>query len=388
MALTPLDVVSSCGQGSMNPNPHSERKHSKISPSKLGVLEVSPRFEADPNQEVHPVTASGTRCHEAKEKPGSVKLSEEEAELVVRADQIEDRYSKSFPITYSEVRLEVLDGIWGFADVVRLDRQNKPTRAVILDWKFGFNKQEAVEDNAAAQAYALGVFERWPTLEAIEVCYYYPRLSDLDQHTYTRQDISRIRTRIAAIVARVKAARPENPGDCSITENCVYCKNLADCSTVNHSALPLAKRYAERKEFDLPAELDPALVSDPRQMGTLLNLAIVMEKWVESVRMHAKQMRVESGIEIEGWTVTEQQGKLSVLDVNSAYSRFLARGGTHTEFMSACSVSVPEISETLGNAAPKGQKAQVVKQFRSELLDSGVASLGSPFLVLRREKKK
>ena len=367
---------------------HSERKHSKISPSKLGVLEVSPRFEADPNQEVHPVTASGTRCHEAKEKPGSVQLSEEEAELVERANRVHGNYRNLLPIEFSEVKLGVFDGIWGFADCVMLDREENPHAALVLDWKFGFNKQDPATVNAAAQAYVLGVFKQWPSVQKVSVVYYYPRLDETDIALFNQTDIPRIRTRIAAIVARVKSANPLIPDDCAITDNCVYCKHLADCSTVNHSALPLAKRYAERKEFALPAELDPALVTDPKQMGTLLNIAIVMEKWVESARMHAKQMRVESGIEIEGWTVTEQQGKLSVLDVNSAYSRFLARGGTHTEFMSACSVSVPEISETLGNAAPKGQKAQVVKQFRSELLDSGVASLGSSFLVLRREKKK
>jgi len=365
---------------------HADRKHSKISPSKLKPLEVSPMFQQNEDNEVHAITATGTKIHEALEKKSKAGLNEEEGLLYDFCETRDKQWEKVYRYILREVKLEMPPfTIWGFADRIQLNDIQKPTAGVLIDYKFSTQMQEDVETNPAAQAYALGMFRKWPTLQTVKVEYYYPRLGIIDAGTYTRKDLSRIVVRIAAIIKRV-----ESGARCQINEStCVYCKHLATCEEVAAKALPIATRYNERKQFVLPTELDPALVTNPQHMSTLLAYSDVLTEWGKSVKLHAKELRTNQGVEIPGWDLVPVSGKLSIDSMNDAYQLATQNYGvTHAEFLAATNVSLEDLEEAIERHAPARAKAKTTKAFRSELLDSGAASKGQDGFALKKTKNK
>lgn len=367
---------------------HADRKHSKISPSKLKTLEVSPKWQALEDQKVHPITAVGTKIHEALDANNPDKLTDEEREYYNRCkERLLQWHNAGYAYSYKEIKLELPPfTIWGFADKVLVNDLHKPTIAVLVDYKFSTQLQEGVETNPAAQAYVYGIFKKWPTVTTVHVDYIYPRLGSIDAGIYTRKDLPRIQARIAAIIKRV-----EDPStQCEIAEDaCVYCKHVATCPVVTGSALPIAKRYAERKEFLLPPELDASLVSDPNHMATLLKYSEVMGQWAESVKIHAKELRTSLGVEIPGYELVSRNGSLSVQDVNAAYKLATEKYGvSHNEFLAATKVSVTDVIEAVRRSAPGRAKGKAELAFRNELQDSGAAVMGQDSWVLMKQKKK
>ena len=371
----------------MNPN-HSDRKHSKVSPSKLKTLEVSPKWAPLENQEVHPITAVGTKIHEALDANKPDNLTDEEREYFNRCkERLLQWHDAGFRISFNELKLEMPPfTIWGFADKVMVDDAQKPTVAILIDYKFSTQLQEAVETNPAAQAYAYGIFKKWPRVTTVAVDYIYPRLGVIDSGKYLRKDMARIQARITAIIKRVED--PNIP--CQIAEDaCVYCRHAATCAVVATNAMPIAKRYAERKEFLLPEELDAALVTDPTKMATLLKYADVMGQWAESVKVHAKELRMNMGVEIPGYQLVPRKGSLSVQDVNAAYKMATEKFGvSHNEFLAATKVSVTDVMEAVRRNAPDRAKGKAESAFRDALQDSGAATMGQDSWVLQKEKKK
>lgn len=370
----------------MNDISHGERTHSKISPSKLKNLEVSPRFEQEEDREAHPITQIGTKIHEALDRMRKAGLTDEEVLLYEFCVKRNLQWEAIYRFVIREVRLEMPPfSIWGFADRVQLDNPNKPTIGVLIDYKFSTQMQEEVDTNPAAQAYVLGMFKQWPTLKNVTVEYYYPRLGVIDSCMYARKDIGRIVVRIAAIIKRVESAT-----SCNIDENtCRYCKHLATCPTVTQQALPIAVRYSERKQFVLPPELDPVAVTRPEHMAALLAYAEVMEVWSESVKKHAKEMRLNGGLEIPGYDLVSRNGRTSVQDVNSAYKMATQKYGvSHDEFLAATTVSIVDLVDAVKRNAPARAKGKASETFRSELLDSGAATQGQESWSLVKTKKK
>ena len=371
----------------MNPN-HADRKHSKVSPSKLKTLEVSPKFAPKEDQEIHPITAVGTKIHEALDSLKPDNLTEEEREYYNRCkERTLQWHDLGYKFSFNELKLEMPPfTIWGFADKVMVNDLNKPTHAVLVDYKFSTQLQEPTETNPAAQAYVYGIFKKWPTVTQITVDYIYPRLAVTDSCGYTRRDIGRIQARIAATIKRVED--PNEP--CQINEDaCVYCKHVATCPVVAASAMPIAKRYSERKEFVLPPELDASTVTNPEHMATLLKYADVMGEWSESVKVHAKALRMDMGIEIPGYELVSRQGSLSIQDVNGAYKLALEKYGvTHEEFLAATKVSTTQVMEAVRRSAPARAKGKAESAFRDELQDTGAAVMGQDSWVLQKTKKK
>lgn len=364
---------------------HAEREHSKISPSKLKSLEVSPLFEQE-DREPHPITLIGTKIHEALDRGTLVDLRDEEVDLYNFCDRRDKQWEAVFKYIRKEIRIDLTRwGIWGFADRVQLDDFHKPTQGVLIDYKFSTQMQESTETNPAAQAYCLGLFEMWPSLLKLTVEYYYPRLGVIDSCVYTRKDMGTITVRIAAIVKRVQTAKT-----CQINEaTCIYCKHLALCPQVTEQAMPIALRYAERKQFVLPTELDPMMVTEPEHMAKLLSYAEVMEEWSGSVKQHAKELRQLNGLEIPGWDLVSRQGKLTVDDVNGAYKLATQKYGvSHDEFLAATKVSISDISEAIKRNAPARAKGKQTESFKSELLDGNMASQGAESWFLTKTKKK
>jgi hypothetical protein len=100
---------------------HSDRAHSKISPSKLKQLEICPGFLSDDTGEVHVITLAGTRCHLALETGDDSALSSDELRLVNMCRGYRDAMMPGH-IAITEQKLKVTDDMFGYADLILLPK--------------------------------------------------------------------------------------------------------------------------------------------------------------------------------------------------------------------------------------------------------------------------
>lgn len=359
-------------------NTTKDRKHSEISPSKLKNLEICPGWAQDKTQEEHVITARGTACHLALETGDGSKLTEPEDLEAVEKCKAWETANLAGQETLKEVKLDVYRGIWGFADRVTFDG---PT-ATLVDYKFGFNRQEDAETNPAAQAYAWGIFQQWLQVDTVEVYYLYPRLDEISHAVFTRKNIPIIELRIATIVARAKGRKKQlNPA----VDNCLYCGNKAVCPALHALALPIATRYAQKKEMALPAEYDPAAITDPVAMSKAKAMAYVLGKWCESVDFHALKLREESGVEIPGYEYRTRTGRKKITNSLEAW-KIAENYVSQDQFLAACDVSVKQLGEAAAEHAPKGDKKKVAGEMEDKLRDAGVMEIGADVHFLQRAK--
>lgn len=344
---------------------HATRAHSAISPSKLKSVEISPAYQSDPTDPEHPITAEGTLCHEALDSGDDSKLvSDEQRNWVAMCREFTAEVLPG-AVAHREVKLDVLDGIWGFADLLLI----KGRKAALIDYKFGFNPQEEVETNPAAQAYVLGIFKAF-AVDEVFVAYLYPRLGQVSTATYTREDLARIETRIRLTVEKARDAAPET---CRWSpETCRFCRHRFACPTLRKAVLPIAQRYAETHDMALPKidRLDE--MTDGEAMSRLLEAAPVFEAVADSIKRNAVRMRVESGIDIPGWDVRTRAGRKVIANAVLAAPVLRSAGLDDTQILRCAEFKAGQIEDVLGEIAPKGKKKKLVEKTFDQLRDAGV----------------
>lgn len=390
-SLPPLPDTNPGGQPQV-PVLHSDREHSKISPSKLKALEICPGFLPDDTGEVHEITAIGTKCHEALDSGDFSGLTEEELGLVKKCKDYVGGLLTPQAKQFNELRLDILDGIWGFADLFIL--HGTGTLGDLVDYKFSFNAQEDAETNPAAQAYVLGLFQKFPGLEEVDVHYLYPRRDEISKATYTRADVPRIRLRIQTIVARVEHAslfsgRELGLGLNPVPGNCQYCGRKATCQALHKMVLPIATRYAERKELAVP-QGDFSLVKNPEDWSRLMAYVPVLEAMADSIKRHALEFREQSGVEIPGYELRSRQGRKTITNAEIAYKKLVVEGGaniTHEEFLRCVEVSPKKLADCISENSPRGQKGKDIANAENLLRDAGVLEVGGETFFLARSRK-
>jgi hypothetical protein len=354
-----------------------QREHSQFSPSKLKQLEISPRFLADTLREAHPLTLEGTLIHQALETLDHSQLNEEQKVWATKCFEYTIAIKGK---AFRELRLDILPEVWGYADLVFLNE----TRADLIDYKFGLSQQEPVETNPAAQAYAAGIFHKWPAVNEIGVHYLYPRLDIIDRCAYKRSELPILELRVETIIARAKAATSCNPS----SETCPYCARKAECPDLHAWALPIAQRYSERKKLEAIEGYDPKTILDPAVMARALNAAHILGDWIESVKRHALLMRQESGQEIPGWSLASRSGKKTINNPQIAYEIVIKNGIAHEQFLRAVDVSMKRLADVAKESAPQGQKAKAATAIENRLRDAGVLEVGEEVFYLARAKNQ
>lgn len=358
----------------MTTEPTTERTHAPLAPSKLKNLELSPQWIPDPDAEEHPLTAAGTRMHKCLEAWDDTELQEGEKELVEKCREFIDQFDGE---KHEELKLEVTKDCWGYCDLVFI----KGNTATLIDYKFGMSLQEDAETNPAAQAYVVGIFNRWPKTQLVDVYYLYPRLEQVSHACYTRADFHKILLRIATIEARIKS------GNCEPhVETCTYCGRKATCSYLHKFALPIATRYHEKHpDLAVPEQWDPSLISDPAVMSKAMAMAQVMEKWADSVKFHALKLRQESGKDIPGYDYRTRAGKNKIVAPLLAWKTVEGQV-THEEFLAACDVSAKDLADAAASHADRGNKKAIRESVLNALRDSGALEVGPEIYYLQRSK--
>lgn len=368
---------------------HSARAHARRSPSGFGSLSVCLHFQNDNSRPAHPMTLAGERIHQASEVRSTASLTDPvEVELAQKCIDYFNGFPTSEWTHLPEMRFEVFEGIYGFADLTLLHKDMK--KACLQDLKTGYRKAASAETNIQMQMYTLGIFDKWPSVEEVEVHLIYPRLDIVDVHTWKREpDYEQIKLRVIALERRAEAVQKgELVAYQPDSEICQWCKHAGTCPALHQLALPVAQAYASARPEDLtiPDAYDPALITDPSVMGKAYVLAGVMEKWCESVKFHATQMRLEQGIEIPGTQLAHRAGKKSISDPNEALRIAEQFGISHDEFMTAVEVSGPKLLKIAHDKAPKGKKKVAEENLENALQDAGVMSIGNETLYLKKSR--
>jgi hypothetical protein len=352
----------------------------RSSPSKYKSIEISPAYEEDKTRDEHPLTLRGKIMHAAVETGDDTQLLDEERPLVANCRDVRSKIVPANATVRREIKFPIIGADYGFIDEMALTGN----RAILIDYKFGFNRQEAAETNPQVQAYALGILRTFPYLTQVDVYLLYPRLDLVDMATFTRGDIQQIAARIMAIK---RAHDVATPATCRYNDNtCVYCRFLPSCPTAQKKLLPIATRYAETHDLPLP---DLALIESltPDQRSRLLAAAPVFEAVADSIKRHMLEFVQQSGEEIPGYDLTLVSGKRSVTSPAIAHEIATEKFGiTHQDFLRAVKVSAKDLLDLAKETAARGKKQARAQELEDALRDAGALTVGADHHQLRKSK--
>lgn len=360
------------------------RKHAKHSPSQLANLEICPGWKPQTGKKPHPVTESGTRCHEAFEHPELIDdLDDHEHEsvqwcLAYVASVIPDRTDWEFQ---HEIKLETHEPTcYGYGDLLAVNGET----AHYFDPKFGWNKQAGAEINPQGQAYVVGTFRKYPSVDRVWVHFLYPNKGTISRHEYTRKDdLAMLELRISAIIAEAKSRKAERRFDQS---NCLYCGNKVGCPVLAEEALVIRNAVVSAQGNTPLTVFDPHYIEAPDMMARALELASILAEWAQDVRNAATAFRVEKGIEIPGYDLKFRRGRQSVERPEDVIREARSYGVTQEELDAACDIRLTAVCDAIKSHAPRGEKGKSVDAFKSQLLLSGAIREGQESAYLQRVK--
>jgi len=277
---------------------------------------------------------------------------------------------------YKEHKLSICGGLtFGTADRITIHGD----RALLFDYKMGRRSVPDAEINPQVQAYVIGVFEEWPNVNTVKAFLLLPRRDEVSTAVYHRSDMLRLRLRVETIIARCESAEQT----LCPTEHCLYCARQATCSALHQHALVIATGYDE--ELKLPEQFHPGHIVDPADMSKALAVARVMEKWCDSVKHHALQLRL-GGQEIPGYELRERAGTRKITAPLAAWLAVRERM-TPDQFIGCCDVSLPKLETVFAEAAPRGAKTKAKQELCEALADLGVVETAKETLYLAKTKK-
>jgi hypothetical protein len=227
-------------------------------------------------------------------------------------------------------------------------------------------------------AYALGVFHQFP-VERVTVHFLLPRQDVATRHTFTRDEIPMLRSRISVIIARAELDQPPlNPDP----RACQYCAAKGTCPALAEKALMIPKG----NHWDLPAELNPGALTDPNQVSKILSIVPVIEAWAKEVRETALTMARE-GHQIPGYSLRHRSGKRVIKDLLPAWDIIHNDFGIELhEFLPACSVSIGAIEDAVKAKAEKGGGSKLLKQLNSRMAEAGIITTAADVEYLAKDK--
>jgi hypothetical protein len=357
-----------------------DRPHAKHSPSALAYKEICPGFQK--RDETSPAAEEGTRLHKALETGKTDGLEPEQVQCVEACrgylDALESEARATGPAeVHREVKLNIAGGLtFGTADYLLILPAAR--FAHLVDFKFGRNSVPDAEINPQVQAYVLGAFEKFPGIDSIRAHVLLPRRDEVSVADYVRADVPRLRVRVSTIISRCEAPDPElRP-----TENCLWCARQATCAALHKHALTIANGY--EGELQIPDQYHPGQILDPAMMSRALTVARVLEKWCDSVKHHALQMRL-GGQEIPGHELRSRSGTRKITDPLAAWVAVRDRL-TPDQFIGCTDVSLPKLEAAFAEGAPRGAKTKAKQELSEALADLGIVETGKESFYLAKTK--
>ena len=358
-------------------------KHSNVTASGLKYVEICPGFEND-TQGLQEAADEGKLLHKACETGDMTGLNDEQQELVTRCLSVAEAL---LPDVEHDLREHVVS-------VPIINRRGiidrlivKADAAYAFDWKFGRNPVDDAEVNNQGQAYAVAIMRSMAEVKVVVMVFVSPRCNEVSRHVFSRQDLPRLETRIETILARRRAVFDEGREDLlnATDEICRYCGNRGTCPALYSKALVVAQNYSDTA-LEIPPKFHPSTWTTPEEHSIGRRLALVLEKWVESVKSHNMQFVMDAGQTIPGFELKSKAGRRDIKDILAAWAA-TKEELTLEEFLAACGpVSVAKLEEAVAGRVKRGEKAKRKEALNERLTDMGILATGAETYYLARVK--
>lgn len=355
--------------------------HHKYGPSGLASYERCPRFvkREEGDGDAHPVAVEGTMLHAKVELRDVSNLNKEQTTMVENSLAYMDQLTADADSVEQEIMLEICkkddDSYVSFGTTDLIAHWFDEKKAVMIDWKFGWNSVTHPKDNLQVVCYVVGFFEKYDYCDEIEAHIYMARYGYGEHHTFKRSELDAMKLRILTVVDRVEAEAPHTPS----TQACLYCDIKGTCPAVAGHALALV----EEKPFDITKM--PNEITDPRQMAKVLQAVELLAPWCDEVKKKAKDM-VMAGEKVEGYDVRERASSPELGSPSQIYEA-LQNEMTIDEFQEACEVKLTKLKSIVGEKAPRGSKKLAQELLVGKLRTSGLLTeKGSTYSLYKKKK--
>ncbi len=386
------------------------RKHHPYSPSTLNSREWCPCFSSRQEDKPHHRAIAGTRAHGVVETgEDDQRITDEDAAAAAECLDFIDRHRRlmteeaerlreTIRINGGDARPELFaiqelkeaylpvddeDTTAGYVDRVLLSPAL--AYAVMFDWKFGFWPVEEAKNNLQGIAYALGLLYLYPWLRHVVFYFKQPHLSVVSDAKFTRDQIPELLLRVKVSVARAKEAlrRATEMNDWSMAKPavpvCNFCGNLGRCEKVCAFACKVGHKFMP---LEMPEDITPSLVHDPKQTALGLRLASVLKVWCDAFRRQLTERILRGDAPLPPGQKIQEMQKRELIDV-AKFKTVALKYLTDAEYQGALEPTFGAIETLISEHAPRGQKKAAVEEFQAALLESGAVKKGDKFSFLR-----
>jgi CRISPR/Cas system-associated exonuclease Cas4 (RecB family) len=301
----------------------------------------------------------GVRIHEARHTGNVEQLSAEERELFeILKEQEQTLLSQwivdSFPMPEqrSEVRLylrredHLFPILTGQPDLVFV----QGGRALIVDCKLGRNRVIDPCENWQLKIYAVLLLQTETYLEEVTVQILSPHF-DFEPFTYTREELDRLHQSVLVVLSSLA-----DPGEPAPGPHCQFCPARLICPAARSEA----QDAALARVIELPlGEGAALLLSQIKRAKSLFS---------EIESFYRRLLEREPGA-IPGFALEPGAVRRSIEDPIKAFEQLIELFSVQ-EFLSCCSVSVPELECSLARkkGVPATQTKELFKKFLGNLL--------------------
>jgi CRISPR/Cas system-associated exonuclease Cas4 (RecB family) len=299
----------------------------------------------------------GTRIHEAMHTEDLEKLNSEECEMAadLRQQELELLSEWKRDSTVQERREERLylrrDGhlfpiFTGQPDLVFV----QGNRALIIDRKFGRRQVSTPSENWQLRTYAVLLSQSEPQLEEITVTIQSPYFQ-YQPVTYTREELGQLYQSVLVVLQSLA-----DPGDPVPGDHCQFCPARLICPAARNEAENAA--LAKVVELPLGEEAARLLAQIKRARSLFLEVEAFYKRILE-----------ETPGAIPGWMLAPGDVRRSIENAGAVYEKVKDLLPLD-EFLSACSVSVPQLEKAWAkkSGVPVTRVREPFKKFLGEFL--------------------
>jgi len=294
---------------------------------------------------------SGTRIHDALETDDFDSLADDgERDLALRAAVLRNDVIGEFFLSQplfdgveinhiKEQRLHGLDGsVSGRFDGLVIDEH----RALIYDYKTGFNEPIDAQHNLQMRCYSVLVAENYPHITEVTAAIIQPRIRpEISLVEYSARDLEKAREEVQKILARAHEPNaPVIPGE----KQCNYCRAKADCP----EATQLTVALNDLQGVKIPDERLPELLDSCR----------AAKKIIEAIEERARELLDKNPTAIPGYKLQPGAKRPEIIDPQKLFNRCNERHSILPhEFVDICQVKKAKLKALVKSVIGKKGKA-------------------------------
>lgn len=300
-----------------------------------------------------------------------------ETYLAVDSKVFFDLYTN--PLTGELVNERVEATTAGYVDRALISHDQK--RAELFDWKFGMWPVEEAGNNLQGIGYILGLFRKIPTLEEVHFWFKQPLLQSVSDAKFTRADAEALYLRIQVVTARAREAR--RAADFSMAKPmvpaCNFCAHIGVCPKVAEFACKVGSKF---HPLEIPDDITPSMVHDPKNSDLGLKLAGVLKIWADAYRRQVSDRVIRGDAPIPEGQIIVSMSKREIVD-KKKFEEITLKYITEADYRKTLDPSFTPIEDLISERAPRGQKKAQIEAYQTELLESGAVRKGDPFSFLK-----